>query len=278
MISYFSQVRNQKRVYILAAAKLSLAMAALAGTTILGVGSLGGAMPAKAAVVANYQFQNTLSSSIHSAPDLVPFVLGSFTPASIGGSPTTVYNFGKQKGLSLDTTVLISDNYTIAALFSFDDISSWRKIFDFKNLTSDNGLYTLTGQLYFYPVASGGPTVSAGTFLEAVLTRDSSTNLVTTYFNGTQVFSFTDSTSSGIISVANLLNIVQDDSTTGGSESSSGSLAGLRIFNHVLTDAEIADLDLITPVPGPLPLLGCAAAFSWSRRLRRRLRSVPATA
>jgi hypothetical protein len=27
------------------------------------------------------------------------------------------------------------------------------------------------------------------------------------------------------------------------------------------------------PVPGPLPLLGAGAAFSWSRRLRRRLRA-----
>jgi len=29
-----------------------------------------------------------------------------------------------------------------------------------------------------------------------------------------------------------------------------------------------------TPVPGPLPLLGAAAAFSWSRRLRRRIQQV----
>ena len=35
-----------------------------------------------------------------------------------------------------------------------------------------------------------------------------------------------------------------------------------------------------TPVPGPIPLLGAGAAFGWSRRLRRRLKtgSVPATA
>lgn len=35
----------------------------------------------------------------------------------------------------------------------------------------------------------------------------------------------------------------------------------------------IADLRLSTPVPGPLPILGAAAAFGWSRRLRRRLAS-----
>jgi uncharacterized repeat protein (TIGR03803 family) len=31
-----------------------------------------------------------------------------------------------------------------------------------------------------------------------------------------------------------------------------------------------------TPVPGPLPLMGAAAAFSWSRRLRRRIQQVRA--
>jgi hypothetical protein len=199
--------------------------------------------------------------------------LGSFSSASIGGTPTTVYNFGTQQGLSLDATGLISDNYTIAALLQFNDTSGYRKIFDFKNLTSDYGLYTNSGQLNFYNKSSGGPTVGPGTFFEAVLTRDSSTDLVTAYFDGTPVFSFTDSSSLGVISAANLLNLFHDDATTSGNESSSGSVAGLRIFDNVLTDAEVAALDLRTPsaVPGPLPLFGAAAAFGWSRRLRKRI-------
>jgi hypothetical protein len=252
--------------------KLSPTIAPLAGATIGGLLSLGAALPAKAAVVANYQFYNTLSSTIPSAPDLVPFVLGSYSSVGIGGTPTTVYNFGKQQGLSLDATGLISDNYTIAALFSFDDISGYRKILDFKNLTSDTGLYTLGGQLNFYNEAIGGPTVGPGTFFEAVLTRDSSTALMTAYFDGTPVFSFTDSADLAVISTDNLLNIFQDDLAVPG-ENSSGSVAGLRIFDNVLTDAEVAALDLRTTsaVPGPLPLFGAAAAFGWSRRLRKRI-------
>jgi hypothetical protein len=254
--------------------KRSPAIAPLAGATIAGLWSLGAALPAKAAVVANYQFQNTLASTIPTAPDLVPFVLGSYAPAIIGGTPTTVYNFGQDEGLSLDTTELISDNYTIAALFSFDDISGYRKILDFKNLTSDTGLYTLGGQLNFYNEAIDGPTVGPGTFFEALLTRDSSTKLVSAYFDGTPVFSFTDSADLAVISTDNLLNIFQDDLAVPG-ENSSGSVAGLRIFNNVLKDAEVAALDLHTPsaVPGPLPLFGAAAAFGWSRRLRKRISS-----
>jgi hypothetical protein len=31
---------------------------------------------------------------------------------------------------------------------------------------------------------------------------------------------------------------------------------------------------MLQQVPGPLPLAGAAAAFSWSRQLRRRLRAL----
>lgn len=35
--------------------------------------------------------------------------------------------------------------------------------------------------------------------------------------------------------------------------------------------SETIDLVVGKPVPGPLPLFGAAAAYSWSRRLRRRI-------
>lgn len=232
-------------------------------------------------MVANYQFQNTLSSAIPAAPDLVPFGSGSFTTESIGGTPTSVYNFSQQQGLSLNTAGLISDNYTIAALFRFDNITGYRKILDFKNLSSDTGLYLLNGKLNFYSGNTGGPTVAPGTFLEAVFTRDSSTNLVTAYFDGSRAFSFTDSTFLGVTSASNLLNIFQDDNSTSGRESSSGSVARIQIFNSVLSDAEVAELNPVTPVPspsnqvpGPLPILGIFAVFGFSRKLRQRINRV----
>ena len=284
MRNHFSRVRHQKGVSIPLALKLSPAMAALAGTTIAGSFGLGAALPAHAVLVANYQFQNTLSSTIASAPDLTPLAPGTYSPATIGGNPVTVYNFGRQGGLSLNSTGLISDNYTIAILISLDDISGWRKIFDFKNLTNDDGLYIYNGELRFWPINNVGPAVNPATFFQTVLTRASSTNLISIYLGGAPVISFTDSSASGVISTDNLLNFSQDDSLFGAVESSSGSVAGIRIFNHVLTATEVADLDLIgttgsppTAVPAPLPLLGFAAAFGWSRNLRRRLRSSSTT-
>jgi len=284
MRNHFSRVRHQKGLSNLVVLNLSPTMAALATTTIAGLCGLGAAVPAQAALVANYQFQNTLSSTIPTAPDLIPLAPGTYAPATIGGNPVTVYNFGRQGGLSLNTTGLISDNYTIAILLSLDDISGWRKIFDFKNLTSDDGLYIYNGELRFWPINNVGTAVNPATFFQAVLTRANSTNLISVYLGGAPVISFTDSSASGVISTDNLLNFAQDDSFFGSVESSSGSVAGIRIFNHVLTAAEVAELDLIgtkgsppTAVPAPLPLLGFAAAFGWSRNLRRRLRSSSTT-
>lgn len=276
---HFPRVRNHKESSISGATNHCQPVAALAAATIAGLGSLGASLPAQAALVANYEFRNTLSSTIPTAPDLVPFGPGSYTTATIGGTPTTIYNFGVQQGLSLNTAGMISDNYTIAIVFSFDGVSGWRKIFDFKNLTNDDGLYTSDGRLRFWPIDDVGPALGPATFFETVLTRASSTNLISVYMEGTPIFSFTDSYFSGVISAANLLNIFQDDIVFAGAESSSGSVAAIRIFNHVLTAAEVANLHLISPsaappkgVPAPLPLLGFAAACGWSRNLRRRLR------
>jgi hypothetical protein len=256
----------------LMASRPSMTKTWLAASAIAGFFSLSAALPTKAGMVANYVFQNTLSSAVPSAPDLVPFATGTYAPAVIDSTPVIIYNFGKNEGLSLNTSGLISNNYTIAALLRFDAISSYRKILDFDNLSNDNGLYANDGQLNFYPVAIGGPSASSGSFFEVVLTRDSISELTKAYIDGNLAFSFTDSTPYAVISASNLLSFFQDDTSTGGDESSAGAVAGIRIFDTVLTDSEVASLNLVTPVPGPLPLLGGAAAFGWSRRLRCRIR------
>jgi hypothetical protein len=39
-----------------------------------------------------------------------------------------------------------------------------------------------------------------------------------------------------------------------------------------LASGRFLSLAYVTPVPGPLPLLGAASTLAWSRRLRRRIR------
>ena len=55
-----------------------------------------------------------------------------------------------------------------------------------------------------------------------------------------------------------------------------GSVISTDVFGNPRTTngrGDIGAVQLAASVPGPLPLLGIGAAFGWSRRLRRRLRS-----
>lgn len=46
-----------------------------------------------------------------------------------------------------------------------------------------------------------------------------------------------------------------------------------NVGDGVITSSLLSPVTPPAPVPGPLPLLGAGAAFVWSRRLRRRLKS-----
>ena len=44
-------------------------------------------------------------------------------------------------------------------------------------------------------------------------------------------------------------------------------------FGEGNVEFQLTGLDIISEVPGPLPLAGAAGAYGWSRKLRRRIRS-----
>jgi hypothetical protein len=88
MTAFSGSDRFLSKVLAKSTAKLSTGFAALVGSTAVGICTLGVSLPAEAAMVANYQFQNTLSSAVPTAPNLVPFALGTYTLDNIGGTPT----------------------------------------------------------------------------------------------------------------------------------------------------------------------------------------------
>lgn len=46
-------------------------------------------------------------------------------------------------------------------------------------------------------------------------------------------------------------------------------------YNGDITFGQLSPANPTNPVPGPLPLMGAAAAFGWSRKLRRRISTSP---
>jgi hypothetical protein len=203
-----------------------------------------GAMVSDAAARADYLFQNTLASSVGSPPPLVN--LGdsnAFQRESIGVVPRTVLAFPRGNGLVLPaaTSVIPRDSYTIVAFFRFDEVSGYRRIADFKDGTSDTGLYVYNGTLHFYSGINGREqAIMPNAWVQVALTRDRTRN-VAGYVNGVQQFSFVDDDDSAVISAADTLRFFRDDNAVS-EEQSAGAVARIRLYDRPLSAREIVEL------------------------------------
>ncbi len=201
-------------------------------------------------VKADYQLQNTLSSSVGTPPALTNLGSNTFGMATVDGASRTVLQFAKDNGVALTPTTGVISNqvYTAVVLFSFNEVSGYRRILDFKNNAEDGGLYNRDGFLVFFSgIAGANAVISPNTFVQVVLTRDSAKNVVG-YVNGVQQFSFVDNGDAAVIDGNNRLIFFRDNANN---ESSAGSVARIRLYDCALTPGEVAGLDR---VPGQMPL------------------------
>ena len=95
------------------------------------------------------------------------------------------------------------------------------------------------------------------------------------FFNGSDnIFQWDGNSSSDIIASGNGISF----RTSGGFDVNLYSSVGLGPVNTIKRGTQNLNVPLSRlypelPVPGPLPVFGAAAAFGWSRRLRRRCRT-----
>jgi len=214
-----------------------------------------GSIPPAQAITYNYSLNGTLAEDNGIGPSLVAYG-GSFAP---GGG----YIFGVQQGLSLSGTG-IYDSYSIDIRFYLDDIyngySTYQKIVDFRNLTSDMGLYSLGGDLKCFTCGQNyGPAFSSGQL--AALRITAADGVFSMYVNG--VFKGSadlyQGNSSPIFSDG-IIWLFMDDYTTLTDhpipESGSGYIESLSIT--------------ITPIPGALWLFATGLAgmglLGWRRK------------
>ena len=237
----------------------------------------------------------TLVSAAHGVPTLIHDYQLNGTLADALGGPALVaaggalggsgYSFAPNQGLSLSNGLAGGNgNYSIEMSFSFSTIGGYRKILDFKDRSSDNGLYALGNALNFYPINTNGSAFANNVNVDVVLTRDSGTNLVTGYLNGVSMWSFVDGGALAVFSGANdIAQFFKDDFATGQGEASGGFADYIRIYDGALdstqaqcigTGGSVANCGIPSqggnnvPEPGTLALLGAAALAAGLRRRR----------
>lgn len=187
-------------------------------------------------------------------------VMGGPSLVALGGGITaTGYQFATKQGLSL-SNVLTDSDYTIDMSFSFSALGAYRRILEFKNLGSDNGLYTRgeagapTAALNFYRLAGGGPASVEGasqvfalnTPARVTLTRDHA-GAVAGYVNGVAQFAFNDSAGQALFSGPNHIAYFFQDEHFSGIEDPTGTAGYIRIYDTALNGAQVAAL--AAPVP-----------------------------
>ncbi len=194
----------------------------------------------------HYNFNNTLVENTLSGPVLTPlstegtFVLDTLNEVS--GKTKTVYRFDYNCGLQFDNAAagnFIRQTYTIELYFVFDELTSWKRVVDWKNRKTDNGAYVYYGQLNFYDyVYSTEAPVLPGEYTYYVITRDSATRQLMIYTDAKVEINFIDSYDEGIIDSDHVLNFFYDDLEVPG-EATSGAVALLNLYNYALDSTTI---------------------------------------
>jgi hypothetical protein len=193
------------------------------------------------------------------------------------------YTFAANQGPSLSNAINAND-YSILLDYSFSTTSGYRKIIDFKNLIPDTGLYNLSTNLNFFPVATGSTIIGDNTPVRLVLTRDGITKQTTGFFNGVQQFTFIDSGDlASFTGPNNIINFFQDDNATGRGEASGGFLRQAAIYDGALDSTAVANLGGFganipgvptgTQVPEPFTIVGTLVGGTAALRMRKKLKA-----
>lgn len=183
----------------------------------------------------SYKFNGNFNEGSGNGPALNKICTGQFVFETLPdyNINQNVYQFDNNCGFSFDDAngFLASGTYTIELYFKMSGLSSWKRVINFKNSTSDNGCYVFNGQMNFYNIAtSTGAPFQAGEYTHYVITRNGNTKEVIMYGDGNHYISFVDNLDDAVYDGNKKFIFFQDDNVVAG-EASDGSIAMLKIHN-----------------------------------------------
>jgi len=196
--------------------------------------------------VLRYNFNGSLAETNGAGPTLTvlgnpgSFVLDTLN--EILNKTKTVYRFEQNSGFQFDNAAagnFLGNSYTLEIYFVFDNLSSWKRVVDWKNRKTDNGAYVYFGQLNFYNyIYSGAAPVAEGEYTYYVVTRDGSTGALRIYTDGGVQVEFNDVNGDGILDADHVLNFFYDDLVVP-NEASAGAAAMINLYNYVLDSTTV---------------------------------------
>lgn len=206
-----------------------------------------GVTAVKAQNVYTYYFNGNFHEASGVGPDLTPICTGSFvqdTLTDFGGMYREVYKFDQNCGFQFDDSLggfISGKTYTIELYFKMDNLSSWKRVIDYKMRSTDYGCYVFNGQLNFYSFAYGsGAPFSANEYSHYVITRNDTTKDVMIYGDGDDYITYNDVSEHAVYNANMKLRFFQDDLSVP-NEASSGSIGILRIYNYALDSNTVED-------------------------------------
>lgn len=145
----------------------------------------------------------------------------------------TRYTFGPNQGLSLTGALPDTADYSVVLVMQVDLSTggAFKKVIDFSDLTSDNGLYVSGSTLQLFPGNPGSNSITSNTDFQVVLARDGATGETRVFLNGVLQQVYLGEASDAAIVISNILTFFEDDAVTGGSESFSGSVDRILIYD-----------------------------------------------
>jgi uncharacterized delta-60 repeat protein len=179
-----------------------------------------------------YQFNNSYADANGGSP-MVP---------NGGTLGATGYTFAAGQGPNVSNALANTGEYSIEMVFRFDAVTSYRSILNFNGLTADQAFYCNSGSVQFYSYSTGNSTSAdlvAGQNHRVIITRNAATKVTTAYVNGVQRSQVTDTSNYYVASsTGGILHFFRDN----GGENSSGFVDQIRIYDTVLTPAQVAAL------------------------------------